>query len=162
MIEKIVTIGVYGTNEARFFDALKNGRVDTFCDIRLHRGMRGSTFSYVNSAYLQKKLAELGINYIHVKELAPAKEIRAMQKEDDKHTGAEKRTRTVLGSVFVTEYQKQNLEHFDADTFIMSLPPETKTIALFCVERAPDACHRSLVGALLKEKYSIPIEDITP
>lgn len=162
MIEKVFTIGVYGTNEARFFDTLKKRGVDTFCDIRLHRGMRGSKFSYVNSAYLQKRLAELGIQYVHVKELAPAKEVRAMQKEDDRITGAEKQTRTALGRVFVEEYRKRNLAHFDAEAFLGTLPPGTKSIALFCVERAPEACHRSLVGKLLQEKFSIPFEDITP
>jgi len=162
MIEKIVTIGVYGTNESTFYHALKKAGVDTFCDIRLHRGMRGSKFAYVNSAYLQNRLKEIGVSYLHVKELAPAKEVRAMQKEDDKACGTEKRTRTALGRVFVEEYRKRNLSLFDADAFLASLPSEAKVIALFCVERAPEACHRSLVGTLLKQKYSIPLEDITP
>lgn len=162
MIEKILTIGVYGTNEASFYHALTKAGVDTFCDIRLHRGMRGSKFAYVNSAYLQNRLKELGISYLHVKALAPCKEVRAMQKEDDKISGAEKRTRSTLGRVFVEEYRKRNLSLFDADAFLTSLSPESKVIVLFCVERAPEACHRSLVGTLLKDKYSIPLEDITP
>lgn len=162
MIEKVVMIGVYGTNESTFYNALTKSGVDTFCDIRLHRGMRGSKFAYVNSAYLQNKLKELGINYQHVKELAPSKEVRTMQKEDDKITGAEKRTRSTLGRIFIEEYLNRNLSMFDADAFLFSLPTETKVIALFCVERAPEACHRSLIGKLLKEKYSIPLEDITP
>ena len=31
---KIVTIGVYGSTEAQFFEALQEAGVDTFCDIR--------------------------------------------------------------------------------------------------------------------------------
>lgn len=162
MIEKIVTIGVYGTNESTFYHALKKAGVDTFCDIRLHRGMRGSKFAYVNSAYLQNMLKELGISYLHVKGLAPTKEVRAIQKEDDKVRGAEKRTRSTLGRIFIEEYRKRNLSMFDADAFLTSLSPVSKVIALFCVERAPEACHRSLVGTLLRDKYSIPLEDITP
>ena len=162
MIEKIVTIGVYGTDEASFYMALTKSGVDTFCDIRLHRGMRGSRFAYVNSVYLQSRLKELGISYMHLKELAPPKEVRAMQKEADRLSGVEKRTRSNLGRIFVEEYQKRCLSRFDAENFLASLSPASKVIALFCVERAPEACHRSLVGKLLKEKYSIPLEDITP
>jgi uncharacterized protein (DUF488 family) len=111
---------------------------------------------------LQNKLKELGINYLHIKELAPTKEVRTMQKEDDRITGVEKRTRSALGQIFIEEYRNRNLSLFDADAFVISLPAETRVIALFCVERAPEACHRSLVGKLLKEKYSILLEDITP
>jgi len=46
--------------------------------------MRGSKFSYVNSAYLQNKLSEMNIRYLHLKHLAPSKEIRLLQKADDK------------------------------------------------------------------------------
>lgn len=113
MIQKIVTIGVYGSNESLFFDSLSRAKVDTFCDIRLHRGMRGSKFSYVNSAYLQNKLSEMNIRYLHLKHLAPSKEIRLLQKADDKKTGTEKRTRTSLGRTFVEEYQKRNLANLD-------------------------------------------------
>lgn len=162
MFTKMVTIGVYGTNEAKFYDALRKANVDTFCDIRLHRGMRGSKFAYVNSAYLQTKLSEMGIRYVHVKELAPAKKIREMQKEDDKKTGAAKQTRTVLGKVFIDEYKKSNLETFDAQAFLSVLPPDAKTVAFFCVERAPDACHRSLVTDHLGKIYSTASTDITP
>lgn len=162
MFTKMVTIGVYGTNEAKFYEALRKANVDTFCDIRLHRGMRGSKFSYVNSAYLQTKLSEMGIRYVHVKELAPAKKIREMQKEDDKKTGAAKQTRTVLGKVFIGEYKKSNLDTFDAQAFLSSLPQDAKTVAFFCVERAPDACHRSLVTHHLGELFTISSTDITP
>lgn len=38
---KIATIGVYGFNETEFFETLQKAKIDVFCDIRLHRGMRG-------------------------------------------------------------------------------------------------------------------------
>lgn len=162
MFTNMITIGVYGTNETSFFEALRKANVDTFCDIRLHRGMRGSKFAYVNSAYLQSKLAEMGIRYIHIKELAPAKKIREMQKEDDLKTGAAKQTRTSLGKVFIEEYTKSNLAHFDSQAFLDMLPKDAKTVAFFCVERAPAACHRSLVSDHLGKIFSIPSTDITP
>ncbi|MFN2179799.1 MAG: hypothetical protein ACK2UV_09955, partial [Candidatus Promineifilaceae bacterium] len=56
----IVTIGVYGFDETTFFQALKDAGVDTFCDIRRRRGVRGSRYAFANSKRLQKRLAELG------------------------------------------------------------------------------------------------------
>jgi hypothetical protein len=70
MKPKIVTIGVYGFDQESFFQALLNAKVDTFCDLRMRRGMRGSTYEFVNSSSLQKRLDELGIRYLHLKELA--------------------------------------------------------------------------------------------
>ena len=65
----IFTIGVYGSVEESFFNTLIDNKIDTFCDIRQRRGVRGSQYSYVNSNYLQTKLNELGIRYHYVKEL---------------------------------------------------------------------------------------------
>ncbi len=79
MSQKIVTIGVYGFNKERFFQALLDANVDMFCDIRLRRGMRGSEYTFVNSQRLQEMLKELGIRYIYAKELAPSKAVRDRQ-----------------------------------------------------------------------------------
>ena len=75
MKPKIVTIGVYGFDEAGFFRALQEARVDTFCDIRDRRGVRGSTYAFVNSQRLQTRLTNLGICYLHRKDLAPSKAV---------------------------------------------------------------------------------------
>ncbi len=77
MKPKIVTIGVYGFDQESFFQALLDAKVDTFCDIRMRRGMRGSKYAFVNSSSLQKRLGELDIQYLHLKDLAPDHEIRA-------------------------------------------------------------------------------------
>ena len=70
---KIVTIGVYGFDELGFFDALCKAGVDTFCDIRSRRGVRGATYAFANSKRLQARLSELGIQYIYRKDLGPTK-----------------------------------------------------------------------------------------
>jgi hypothetical protein len=38
---KFYTIGVYGSTEKDFFEKLIENRIDTFCDIRQRRGVRG-------------------------------------------------------------------------------------------------------------------------
>ena len=57
----LFTIGVYNSTEESYFQKLVENKIDVFCDIRQRRGVRGSQYKYVNSNYLQNKLAELGI-----------------------------------------------------------------------------------------------------
>ena len=73
---RVYTIGVYNSTEQDFFEKLIENRIDTFCDIRQRRGVRGREYSFVNSNYLQMKLDDLGIKYAHILDLAPTTEIR--------------------------------------------------------------------------------------
>jgi uncharacterized protein (DUF488 family) len=72
---KFYTVGVYGSTEYDFFKKLTDNNIDTFCDIRQRRGVRGSKYSFVNSNRLQQKLQDIDIKYAHIIELAPTKEI---------------------------------------------------------------------------------------
>lgn len=162
MKPKIVTIGVYGFDQESFFQALLNAKVDTFCDIRMRRGMRGSTYAFVNSSSLQKRLGELGIRYLHLKELAPDHEIRAKQKQEDVKLGIAKQTRKVLGQTFIQAYEKECLSAFNTTEFIEQLGHNTRVIGLFCVEREPEACHRSLAAKRLAQELELQVEHIKP
>jgi uncharacterized protein (DUF488 family) len=142
----IVTLGVYGWSEAEFFAALQEAKVDLFCDIRRRRGVRGRDYAFVNSQRLQVRLAELGIAYRHIQELAPTEAVRQAQQLSDKATKTAKRQRTELDAAFVQAYQESVLQSFSPQTFLAALPSHIQTIAFFCVERAPEACHRSLVA----------------
>ncbi len=148
------TIGVYNFTEQEFFDALKENRIDMFCDIRQRRGVRGSKYAFANSKRLQNKLVQLNIKYMHLIKLAPSKEIRNIQKQGDLQAGAVKRTRNELGSSFLSAYKHQVLEHFDFDNLIENLEQQkANRVVLFCVEAQPQACHRSIVSNKLQEKY---------
>ena len=93
---QIVTIGVYGFTEADFFAALRQAGVDTFCDIRWRRGVRGATYAFANSRRLQARLTEMGIRYFHCRTLAPSQDVRARQAAADQAGHIPKRTRTRL------------------------------------------------------------------
>ena len=162
MKPKIVTIGVYGFDEARFFQALQDAKVDTFCDIRDRRGVRGSTYAFVNSQRLQVRLADLGICYLHRKDLAPSKSVRAKQAEMDKATKTAKRQRMELGQAFIKGYIHECLTHFQPKSLLDDLKPDAQVVALFCVEREPAACHRSLVADKLAKELSFKVEHILP
>ncbi len=149
---KIFTIGVYNSTESTYFSKLVDNNIDLFLDIRQRRGVRGSQYKYVNSNYLQAKLQDLGIAYEYIKELAPTKEIRQMQKDADKKNGETKKQRTTLGEVFASEYTKQILENYDIESLAQRLvDSNAKNVVLFCVEENAAACHRSIVASKLAE-----------
>ena len=162
MQPKIVTIGVYGFDEDSFFEALCKARVDTFCDIRSRRGVRGATYAFANSLRLQARLAELGIRYIYRKDLAPTKAVRDRQMAADKATKTAKRKRTALGEAFITAYHAECLAGFDPHSLLDDLEENTQVVALFCVEKNPEACHRSLVADTLIKELKLEVENILP
>lgn len=158
---RILTIGAYGWTEAAFFAALKEAGVDLFCDIRLRRGVRGREYAFVNSRRLQARLAELGIRYLHVKELAPGKALRERQAAADRARRTAKRQRSELSEAFVAGYREECLACFDARRFIDQVSG-ARTVALFCVERAPSACHRSLVAERLEREFGLEVVHLIP
>lgn len=178
-IEKptIFTIGVYGSTEESFFGALVENEIELFIDIRARRGMRGSRYSYVNSSALQTKLKELGIYYAHLKELAPTKEIRALQWQADKEEQTRKRERTSLSAAYVDAYKKQILKYdmrradrildpvnvLEAAKQLAGFPEDRplQRYVLFCVEANAKACHRSLVAARFKDKMGGKVKHLS-
>jgi uncharacterized protein (DUF488 family) len=159
---RFVTIGVYGFKEAAFFAALQNAKVDTFCDIRWRRGVRGSEYAFANSGRLQRRLKELGIRYVHLRELAPTPAIRERQALADKQAHISRRKRTTLSEDFIAAYRSERLAKFEPEKFLENLGPEAGTVALFCVEREPEACHRWLVAERLKQDVGAEIVHVTP
>lgn len=162
MKPKLITIGVYGFDKDSFFQALLDAQVDTFCDIRLRRGMRGAEYAFVNSTCLQQELQQLSIRYIHMKDLAPSQNIRNQQKIDDKLHKQAKRTRKTLEQTFIAAYETECLSTFDPADFIQRVGPGANVISLFCVERDPQACHRSLAAKKIAHDLNIAVEHITP
>jgi uncharacterized protein (DUF488 family) len=146
---RIITLGVYGATEDEFFQRLVDEQVDLFVDIRARRGLRGRDYAFANSGRLQARLQALGIDYLHLKALAPTDAMRAQQAQADKAGKVQKRQRTRLSDAFAEAYQREVLQPFDAAQFLGALKPEHRVICLFCVERAPEACHRSLAAPYL-------------
>ena len=158
----LVTIGVYGNDEASFFGALQQAGVDTFVDIRSRRGVRGAAYAFANSQRLQARLAELNIRYLHRPDLAPSPETRNQQYAADKANKTAKRQRSVLDPVFAAAYRQERLAGFDSGQFIADLGPDAHVIALFCVERKPTACHRSLLATRLQRDLGVEVRHLLP
>jgi uncharacterized protein (DUF488 family) len=156
-LPQFFTIGVFGSTESAFFDALESAGIDTFCDIRRRRGVRGSEYSFVNSTRLQAELGRRGFRYLHILDLAPPIEIREMQHAADEAAGIAKRKRTELSQTFISAYREACLTGFDAADFVRNLGPDARKVVLFCAEREPAACHRSLVAERLEEELGIRV-----
>lgn len=159
---KIVTIGVYGFTEAQFFETLQNAGVKVFCDIRWRRGVRGADYAFANHKRLQVRLESMGIEYIHLRNLAPAPAIRQLQYDEDKKNGIAKRKRSTLSPDFIAAYEEEVLANFDGRAFLDAIPEDTKAMALFCVESEPQACHRLLLAEHLQETTGAVVEHLLP
>ncbi|HEV2660536.1 MAG TPA: DUF488 domain-containing protein, partial [Ktedonobacteraceae bacterium] len=114
------------------------------------------------SERLQRRLDELGIRYISLKELAPSDELRAKQYAEDKLQRVTKRTRMKLAQHYIDAYEQENLSSFNAVEFLAQVGPDANVICLFCVEREPAACHRSLVAQRLTDDLGLQVEHLQP
>jgi uncharacterized protein (DUF488 family) len=104
----------------------------------------------------------LGIEYLYRRDLAPTPEIREKQKSADKIKKVAKRKRNTLSLAFTNAYREEILARFDPQAFLDELPDGTEVIVLFCVEREPAACHRSLVADRLRSLDQVVIEHLVP
>jgi uncharacterized protein (DUF488 family) len=159
-MRRIATIGVYGFAVDTFLDPLTGAGVGLLLDLRQRRGVRGPEYSWANSARLQRALAAADVGYRHVKELAPTTELRRLQYREDRQ-GVGKRNRVALVAEYAERYTREILDPFDLGALVAELPGDSAT-ALFCVERDPEACHRSLVAERLRAEYGLPVTDLRP
>ena len=124
--------------------------------------MRGREYAFANSARLQKRLGELGIRYLHMPDVAPSAALRKAQAKADQAHHIARRKRTVLGEKFVEGYRRNILAKLDSRKFMEHFEANAKVVALFCVEREPAACHRSLLAERLEKDLGVKVEHIIP
>jgi uncharacterized protein (DUF488 family) len=161
-LDAIVTIGVYGFDKERFFEALRDADVDTVCDVRARRGTRGPLYAFANSARLQESLRTRGCAYVHAKHLAPSLEARRAQAETDKTLGDAKRKRTSLSESFLDTYRRETLGALSALDVVEVLPEVARIPAFLCVEQHPEACHRGALAEWLAETLGAPVKHLLP
>jgi uncharacterized protein (DUF488 family) len=152
-VRTVATIGVYGFDQAAFMASLARARVRVLLDVRQRRGVRGPEYAWANSARLQVALAEAGIEYRHLKELAPTTELRQLQYHEDDRRGVGKRSRAGLAPEYARRYTTEILDGADLGSI-------ADGSALLCVERDPEACHRSLIAERLAAKRGIAIDHL--
>jgi uncharacterized protein (DUF488 family) len=160
-VARLVTIGVYDWDQESFLAALRDADVRQLLDVRQRRGVRGSQYAWANSKRLQTALADAGIGYEHLPELAPTTELRRLQYAEDARQGVGKRSRAQLAPDYVTRFTSERLGQVDLAPIVASMPDDG-TVALLCVERDPEACHRSLVAERIAAEHGLTLEHLLP
>ncbi len=157
---EIATIGVYGFDRESYLEALRRAGVALVLDLRQRRGVRGSEYAWANAKRLQAALGAAGIRYQHLPELAPTTAMREAQYREDDRLGEGKRSRTHLSPEYERLYTEEILDRADLESVVRFIG--RSQAALMCVERDPEACHRSLVAARLRDEFGFEVVNLRP
>lgn len=142
---RIFTIGYEGTTMAEFLAALQQAGVERVIDVRAVPNSRRPGFS---KTPLKNALAEVGIDYVHLRALgtpAAGREAARAGRNDDLE-------RIYAGQLETPEAMAQGAMMLDL--------AGNKASALLCFERNPAACHRTLLWQSLAPDAEIV--DLTP
>jgi uncharacterized protein (DUF488 family) len=159
--KRLATIGVYGFTFEEFLETLDAADVRLLLDVRQRRGVRGAEYSWANAKRLQAALEDAGISYRHHPELAPTTELRRLQYAEDDKQGVGRRSRTELAPAYSERYIAEILNKADLNAVVAELHADG-TSALFCVERDPEACHRSLIAERMATEYAVSVTHLRP
>jgi uncharacterized protein (DUF488 family) len=160
-VPRLATIGVYGFTAGTFIRALREADARLVLDVRQRRGVRGSEYAWANSARLQAALVAEHIGYRHLRELAPTTELRRLQYREDARLGVGKRSRAGLAPEYRERYVSEILDCVDLAVIIDALPADGASV-LLCVERDPEACHRSIIAQRIADRHGLIATDILP
>lgn len=127
---KIFTIGYEGVTQGEFLAALEGAGVARVIDVRALPLSRRPGFS---KTPLKNALAEVGIDYVHLKALGTPPEGRE---------AARKGRHDELKRIYAGQLELP--EAIVAGAQMRELAAE-RSSALLCFERAPEGCHRSLL-----------------
>jgi uncharacterized protein (DUF488 family) len=157
----IATIGVYCFDAASFVNRLEAAGIELLVDVRQRRGVRGPKFTWANAQRLQALLAGAGIAYSHHLELAPTTELRQLQYREDDRNRVGKRSRELLAPEYAARYRAEILDRAPLEPLVEELENQGPG-ALFCVECAPAACHRSLIAERLNARHGFEVRHLLP
>jgi uncharacterized protein (DUF488 family) len=144
----IATIGYEGATVKGVMDALTKEGVELLVDVRALASSRRPGFAKTR---LSANLAEVGIEYLHLRRLGTPAEGRAAARAGQH---AEMR-RIFLEHLGIDEAQEEL--HLLAD-----LVRQGKRVALLCFEADPSHCHRSMVASALGRLVPITVHDLAP
>ena len=134
----LYTIGFTKKSAEQFFASLKKAKVKRIIDIRLNNTSQLAGFAKKdNLKYFLKELC--GIDYLHMTDLAPTKEILdAFKRKTGDWEHYERQ--------FMELMAKREIEHKLSEEMVDGA-------CLLCSEEGPERCHRRLVAEYLKEKW---------
>jgi uncharacterized protein (DUF488 family) len=157
----VATIGVYGWTLERFLESLREAGVRQLLDVRQRRGVRGAQHAWANATRLEQAVWEAGIEYRHHPDLAPTTELRELQYREDAKAGVGKRSRIELAPDYRERYTREILDHVDLGAIVRDMPDDGGS-SLMCVERDPQACHRSLIAERMATEHGVTVVHLRP
>lgn len=157
----LFTIGVYGFTADSFLGELDRAGVHLILDVRARRGVRGSEYAWANSQRLQDALAKAGVAYEHHLELAPTTAMRKALYAKDEERKIARRDRYDLSAEYIESYESEILANADLESLATTIT-QRGPAALLCVERVPEACHRSLIAARIADSHGLAVSHLLP
>ena len=133
---RIYSVGYEGLTVDALVERLAGARVTVLVDVRLNPVSRKPGFS---RRRLEEALSAAGIDYVHEKSLGNPVENRGSFRDGDGHEGRE-RMREILSN-----------GAGEALNRVVELAT-TNRIALLCVEREPERCHRNVITDMALER----------
>jgi uncharacterized protein (DUF488 family) len=134
----VFTIGFTEKTAKRFFELIRSSGVKRVVDVRLNNTGQLAGFSkQADLAYFLRELCQ--VEYIHVPELAPTKDILDVYK---KHGGAW----SVYEAEFLNLMERRRIDQSVAKDIV-------DQGCLLCSENKPHHCHRRLVVEYLQTKW---------
>jgi uncharacterized protein (DUF488 family) len=127
---RIFTIGYESVTVAEFLTALKQARVERVIDVRAVPNSRRPGFS---KNLLRNELAEVGIDYVHLRALGTPAEGRAAARAGR----TDDLKRIYAGQLELPEAIAESAQMLDL--------AQEKSSVLLCYERDPAGCHRTLL-----------------
>lgn len=134
----VFTIGFTEKTAKRFFELIRSSGVKRVVDVRLNNTGQLAGFSkQADLTYFLRELCQ--VEYIHVPELAPTKDILDVYK---KHGGAW----SVYEAEFLNLMERRRIDQSVAKDVV-------DQGCLLCSENKPHHCHRRLVVEYLQNKW---------
>jgi uncharacterized protein (DUF488 family) len=144
----IATIGYEGATVQGLRDALTQARIDLLVDVRALANSRRPGFAKTR---LSANLADVGIEYLHLRRLGTPADGRAAAR-----AGRHDEMRRIFLEHLSTPPAQEEL-HLLAD-----LLRQGRRVALLCLEADPAHCHRSLVAAAVGTLVPLVVRDLVP
>ncbi|HHR3206631.1 TPA: DUF488 family protein [Yersinia enterocolitica] len=139
---KIYSIGFTEKSAEKFFSLIKSQPIKTLVDVRLNNISQLAGFAKKKD--LQYFLHELcGVNYVHVPDLAPTKEMLDLYKKGNVSW-------EIYEENFLNLMAKRNIERIDKNLISDG--------CLLCSEHKPHNCHRRLVIEYLNKHWDTNFE----
>ncbi|MBN2488006.1 MAG: DUF488 domain-containing protein [Methanosarcinaceae archaeon] len=133
---KLFTIGFTKKSAKTFFEILIKNKVKTVIDIRLNNKSQLAGFTKADDlTYFLDEIA--GINYVHMSNLAPSKELLQGYKNN---------------KISWTDYQDEYLKMIMDRNILEKLNQHIlENSCLLCSEPTPENCHRRILAEYLAE-----------